>query len=59
MLRGAFILAIGYIAGYSHAAARNDEIAKTVLDIKKAWAEASETLTNSDDEVVEGEITDS
>lgn len=53
MIRGALILAIGYIAGYSHAAAHNDEITKTVQDVKKAWAEASESTTEDTGETSE------
>lgn len=41
MIRGAIILAIGYIAGYSHATARNEEVAKAVQDLRKAWADAA------------------
>lgn len=56
MLRGAFILALGYIAGYSHAASQNAEIARVVQDIKRAWAEAdaqTETDNTTEGEIVE------
>lgn len=48
MIKGAFILAIGYIAGFTHAAARNDEIGRVVLDIKKVWAEVGEPTNEAD-----------
>lgn len=42
MFRGAIILALGYLAGYSHAASHNEQISKAVQDIKRAWAEGAE-----------------
>lgn len=53
MFRGAIILALGYITGYSHAASQNAEIAKAVRDIKWAWAEAATPTDNT----TEGETT--
>lgn len=58
MFRGAFILAIGYIAGYSHAASRTDEIGKVVQDIKKVWADLGEAdiPNNEADDNVKGAV---
>lgn len=47
MFRGAIILALGYIAGYSHAAARNDEVSKAVADLREAWAKAATPTDNT------------
>jgi len=56
MLRGAFILAVGYIAGFAHATARNDEVARIAQEVKRVWADlGAEPTTTSDDDVVEGE----
>jgi len=54
MLRGAFILAVGYITGFAHATARNDEVAKIAQEVKRVWADLGDETT-SDDDVVEGE----
>lgn len=40
MFRGAFILAMGYALGYAHAASQNEQISKTVQDLKQAWKDA-------------------
>lgn len=41
MFRGAIILALGYISGYTHAASRNEQVTKAVQDLRKAWTEAA------------------
>jgi len=59
MLRGAFILAVGYIAGFAHATARNDEVGKIAQEVKRVWADLGETPTTGDADVVDGEIAES
>lgn len=54
MIRGAFILAVGFTAGCAYTAAHNDEITQTVQDIKKAWAKVDQPENSA--ETPEGDL---
>lgn len=50
MIRGAFILAVGFALGYGHAMSQMPEIREGIAAVKREWAQADAEADHNDTE---------